>query len=112
MEKLKLFCPKCGDSYNIGKNQGTYVYNCDTCTYYELLKPNTKIYQNNYSGNDYIKKNNHNEQILPIVKNYVCSNKECKTHEDKTLKKAVFIADRINQKTSIICKICNTQTIY
>ena len=47
-----------------------------------------------------------NNPILPRTKLYVCRNKNCNTHKNPQLKKAIFFKE--NNNLRYICSVCKT----
>lgn len=86
------------------------IWACKECNYKIPLKKTeflytetrTKFYKNNKDYTYMI-----NNPCLPRIDNYVCINKDCKSHNGKKL--AVIIKD--NNNTIYICTICKNQWI-
>ena len=92
-------------------NQAYFI--CKKCGYFEPIKPGTLIFSKTssditqeYITDDY--KDVMHDPTLPHTRNYICPNKKCKSHEDYTLREAVFVRVGNTYRTRYICKTCTT----
>lgn len=88
---------------------------CKNCSYFEKLTSRTmvlnKMSTNSITGNelnDYSKyKYMRHDNTLPHTRDYICKNKDCKTHKDHTLKDAKwFRPNQNNYETYYVCCEC------
>lgn len=89
---------------------------CTNCGNHEPIKSNTLIINKTYTeevGDDddidnsieKYKKMVHND-ILPITRNYICPNKNCKSHSDHSLRSAKFFRNPSSFRVRYICMEC------
>lgn len=94
-------------------NDDNLYFNCNNCKYKELIPDGTlliiqsqietaKLYETkqlqNMSYSD----------ILRHTRKYICPNSKCKSHDDPSLKNAVFFRRNNTYKVTYICKTCET----
>lgn len=123
-----FYCPDCYNLYDIkqmnkkqsskkesasSKDDAYFV--CKNCGKYEKIKEGTLIaskYVNVSLHTDdiLVDLNILNDPTLPITCNYICANKDCKTHKDPSLKQATFYRSSSN-KIIYICRVCKTYWI-
>lgn len=119
VEDIELLYNKIIDKLNlpnIPKNLGNKIkknmyYICNNCGYSEKIKNGTKI----FSSEPYTFSNSNtlfdcdkyiNNNTLPLTKNYTCPNINCETHNNSSLKEALFFRINTSYKLQYICKIC------
>lgn len=98
------------DDIEVGTNTAYFI--CKFCKHTKVIKPGTLIFSKNYSGIDSneIVDNSYSmhDPTLPRTRNYICQNKECKTHSDPLIKEAVIDKNSMYQIV-YICTVCSTQ---
>lgn len=107
------------DSNNIEENniiieqRSNGYYYCNNCGNYNNIPDETvifnlkdKIIDKEIITNTYL--NFKNDDTLPFTKRYTCINKDCSTHKNPEIKKAVFYRQNKNTyNLKYICTICN-----
>lgn len=91
-------------------------FQCSNCRYTQEIEPGTLILSRaaEKTTSDYvIDKNKYKNMIydmtLPCTRNYICPNKSCKSHQDYSLREAVwFKPNRFSYTVIYICKACQT----
>lgn len=90
-------------------------FECSNCGYMEEMPPGTMIssrttakvvteFHDHSRYRDMI-----HDQTLPSTRNYVCPNKDCRSHKEHDLREAVwFKANRGSYATVYVCKACQT----
>jgi hypothetical protein len=89
----------------------SYFY-CKNCGYNEKIPDRTFIFSRSSTNNN---ENSYNtkfinfkyDNTLPTTKKYNCINKDCKTHKDPILKKAVFYRFGGTYAIRYICTVCD-----
>lgn len=87
-------------------------FKCDNCNYSKKILDTTLLYQINIDEkinkiftleeNELITK----DPLLPHTHDYICKNPKCTTHDNTTIKDAVFYKTKNNYKINYICCIC------
>lgn len=100
--------PKNNEAF-MGKD--SYFY-CKKCGYNEKIPERTFIFSRrseNSVDDSYDTKfiNYKYDDTLPMTKKYNCINKECKTHKEPILKKAVFYRYSKSYAIRYICTVCD-----
>ncbi len=107
LEKIPKNKPKQTDN-NIGKD--SYFY-CKSCGYNEKIPPKQFIFSRGDEKNDdfynYRFINYVNDNTLPRSKKYNCINEKCATHQNPSLKLAVFYRQKGSYNIRYICTVCN-----
>ncbi len=107
-----FFVEESDPEVKIGSNSAFFI--CKFCGNNEPIKPGTLIYSKNYNSANVSEVEDYTyaiyDQTLPTIKNYICKNKKCETHQDPSLKEAVFTKNSIDQLV-YICKQCSTHWI-
>lgn len=92
-------------------------FKCSNCGYTQEIEQGTLILSKapeNKKNSDYISDQSTykymiNDDTLPHTRNYICPNKECKSHNDYSLRDAVWFKPYRNSYTIVtICKACQT----
>lgn len=89
------------------------IYNCVNCGFKKDLKPNTILYSestnklnnavNNTEKLNFLKSN---DRTYPRTRNYICQNKDCKTHKKEFEKSKEAIFFRLNSSSYNIKYLC------
>lgn len=91
-----------------GSNEAYFI--CKSCQNTKLIDPGTIIYSKNYSTNSSIDTEDYTYAIydstLPRTRNYICKNKNCKSHTDDKLKEAVITKNNMDQIV-YVCVACS-----
>lgn len=91
-------------------NKDSYYY-CKSCGYNEIIPPKQFIFSRGDEKNDdfynYRFKNYVNDNTLPRSKKYNCINDKCPTHNNPSLKLAVFYRQKDSYNVRYICTVCN-----
>ena len=100
--------PKNNDAFT-GKD--SYFY-CKNCGYNEKIPEKMFIFSRsgeNSNNDSYNTKfvNYKYDNTLPFTKKYNCINKDCKTHKEPSLKKAVFYRVGGTYAVRYICSVCD-----
>jgi hypothetical protein len=86
-------------------------YYCKSCGYNEIIPPGQFIFSRGDEKNDdfynYRFRNYIHDNTLPRSKKYNCINDKCPTHENPSLKLAVFYRQKKSYNVRYICTICN-----
>lgn len=116
-------CPFCKYSLNIvpetvilenKQKKEIASFKCVYCSYTLPIKEGTLVYSSNFEQTNTfdsdanVYKNLINDPTLLRIKNYDCPNKDCDTHKDKNLKKAVFSRIGDTFKLIFVCTVCET----
>ena len=87
-------------------------FKCDNCNSIFPIKQSILLYELDIK-NDYVKIRTLEENellskdpLLPHTHDYICKNPECITHNDASLKDAVFFKDINSYKINYICTVC------
>ena len=91
-------------------NKDSYYY-CKSCGYNEIIPPKQFIFSRGYEKNDdfynYRFRNYIHDKTLPRSKKYNCINDKCPTHDNPSLKLAVFYRQKNSYNVRYICTVCN-----
>ena len=96
---------------NQGQNKTSYYY-CKNCGHNEKIPNSTFIFSRGNEKND--NKINYkfllykNDNTKPFSRKYTCINKNCKTHKNPEIKKAVFFSNSGTYSKKYICTICES----
>ncbi len=91
-------------------DKDSYFY-CKSCGYSEKIPPKQFIFSRGAEKNDDLY--NHrfmnyvHDDTLPRTKKYNCINDKCVTHQNPSLKMAVFYRQKDSYNIRYICTICN-----
>jgi hypothetical protein len=89
-------------------------YHCGICSYAKPIEPETLVASRMGSGstNMYMNmdklKNRVNNSILPYTRNYICTNKNCVSHNDHTKREAVMF--RVGSSVQMWYTCCACQS--
>jgi hypothetical protein len=107
LEKIPKNKPKQSDNF-VGKD--SYFY-CKSCGYNEKIPSKQFIFSRGDEKNDDLYNNRFinytNDNTLPRSKKYNCINEKCATHQNPSLKMAVFYRQKGSYNVRYICTICN-----
>lgn len=110
-----MFCPKCDNIYDIKDTDKGDCFVCSICSYQENIQPGTELFTKQTEINDLEYINPKYKQCVSALRhttNYICPNKECKTHKDAKLKDAIVEYTKQNSfKLRYICNCCNAEWI-
>jgi len=91
-------------------NKDSYYY-CKSCGYSEIIPPKQFIFSRGDKKNNdlynYRFKNYIYDNTLPRSKKYNCVNDKCQTHQNPSLKLAVFYRQKNSYNIRYICTVCN-----
>jgi hypothetical protein len=91
-------------------NKDSYYY-CKSCGHTEIIPPKQFIFSRGDEKNDdfynYRFRNYIHDNTLPRTKKYNCINDNCATHENPSLKLAVFYRQKKSYNIRYICTVCN-----
>lgn len=101
---------------NIGTLSNKAYFRCSNCGYLQEIEAGTLILSraSEKVTSDYIAdQNKYRDMIydmtLPHTRNYICPNKSCKSHNDHSLREAVwFKPSRYSYITINVCRACQT----
>ena len=86
------YCKNCG--YNIKIDNETFIFSRNKNSNNETF--NTNIVLNKY------------DTTLPYTKEYTCINKNCPTHKNPSIKKAIFYRKNNTYYIRYICTVCDS----
>lgn len=114
-EQYKIKKQKDVNNTNNKNTQSTVFFKCTICDYLEEILDGALIISktNLNLTSDYRNKNNDiemiNDKTLPHTRNYVCPNKSCNSHDDHSVRDAVwFKPSQNNYAIKMICISCKT----
>jgi hypothetical protein len=98
---------------NINQNKNIQVYfKCNNCGFYKTIIPGTELYNKSYVLKNIDSLENPIlktfDPTLIRTRDYICKNKECKTHKDKTLAEATFFRTKNSFQLTYVCCECKT----
>lgn len=121
------FCPNCNNIFNITKDinqveeqpiiqdvekSNIYFY-CDNCGFSKPVNPKTLLFSRtsknisqSYISNDVV--NMVHSDILFRTRRYICTNKDCESHENPLKREAIFFRLNNSYKVKYICTTCHT----
>lgn len=90
----------------------TSYFDCKYCGYNEIIPDKTFIFSRTKEKSNEDTFNSRfidyqHDNTLPCTKKYKCINKNCKTHSNPELKKAVFYRLNDSYVVRYVCSICN-----
>ncbi|AEQ60391.1 hypothetical protein [Acanthamoeba polyphaga mimivirus] len=108
----KSFFQEVGGQGELNTNKAYFI--CKYCKNYRPIEAGTTIYTKNYDTTDNSDIENYSfyihDHTLQRTKNYICKNKDCKTHQNDNLKEAVLAKNSADQLV-YVCTACTTHWI-
>lgn len=113
-EQYDEYINKYKEIFKQQKNISKFYFICSNCSSTYVLQSGMVLYSINLESSSQMIIN-HDEDlkqkcldpILPRTKDYICPNKDCKSHKDDNIKEAVFYDSNKNNNISYICCACN-----
>jgi len=100
------------DIYNNLINFKKLYLICKKCGYFDIMKSKNIIYSKVIKSSNILNSNLRdifNDKTYPRTKDYICVNKDCKSHTNLLDKEAIFYRPILNNyKTKYICGLCYT----
>ena len=107
--------PKISSLFDIKDTASQTAYHiCRNCYYHKQIESGTLITSkmNTGSSNNYFNmerlKNLTDSKILPVTRNYLCTNDKCISYKDHTKREAVIYRIGTNLQVWYICKACKS----
>jgi hypothetical protein len=97
------------ENLNQGNNSIVHFI-CNNCGYYKDIAPGTQLYNKSYVLIDTSSlENPHLKVIDPTLlrtRDYICKNKNCVTHKDKSIAEATFFRTKHSFQLTYVCCVC------
>jgi hypothetical protein len=111
-EDTKNFVINQYESVNQSKSKYIANFICNNCGFFKEIKPGTELYNKSYIlTNKTSLENPHlkaHDPTLIRTRDYICKNKDCITHKDKTKAEATFFRTKKSFQLTYVCTVCKT----
>jgi acetone carboxylase gamma subunit len=96
---------------NLNQGKNNYVhFICNNCGYYKDIVAGTQLYNKSYVIMDTSSLENPmlkvNDPTLLRTRDYICKNKNCSTHKDKSNAEATFFRTKNSFQLTYVCCVC------